>query len=308
MKDTSDSVTTNAPVLRVTQLDTLELDESLLATIKQSINQDLFKYIQTNFFQKYHTELYAAVKLLLWYHTYFKTGQTVSQSILNWSYVSNEKSLLVHKIAHACFYCLDEWFEERFHVLVKWLFNKFRQPTTGFDEQERKLDRCLLLIRIVFKIGSFLTYLKFLFDGKYLNLWQALLKLRAVYTREQLMRNYDHEISEKEMLWQTYFSLFKLLDSLVDLNKIYRNFFKSLKKKPTDEQRSNFNQNLCAICENHPTMVHCSINYDQTNSCKHVFCYFCIRRALNETENRYVCTVCANIINDCEVFINKNNS
>ena len=58
--------TEHFPVLRAVQLDTSELDETLLVNLKQLLNQDLFKYIQFGLLQKYHVEIFALVKLFIW--------------------------------------------------------------------------------------------------------------------------------------------------------------------------------------------------------------------------------------------------
>lgn len=170
------------PVLRVTHLDTQELDESLLEQLKHSLNQDYFKYMQTDFFQRYHTEIFAALKILLWYHTYYKGSQTVSQSIFDWSYSSSQSGL--KKILHACFYCLDEWFEERFLGLVKsflvYAYNRlYRVNDTVRRNFQQKIDRFFSFIKLAISWLSLFNYLTFLVNGKYLHLWERILKLKV---------------------------------------------------------------------------------------------------------------------------------
>jgi hypothetical protein len=75
------------PVLRVTQLDTVELDDALLLNLKKSINEDFFKYIQSKTLQKYNVEIFTGLKMIIWYYTYGKRNQTIGQSILGWQYV-----------------------------------------------------------------------------------------------------------------------------------------------------------------------------------------------------------------------------
>ena len=54
------------PVLRSIQLDTTDLDQTLMLNLRELLNQDLFKYVQLNYFQKYNIELFALVKFLIW--------------------------------------------------------------------------------------------------------------------------------------------------------------------------------------------------------------------------------------------------
>lgn len=275
------------PVLRVTQLDTQELDESLLLNLKQSINQDFFKYIQYDFFQKYHVEIFTAVKFVLWYNTYYKNSHTVGQSILDWKY---NKNSLFKKCLHGAIYCLDEWVEEKFPILFQ-----------RFCPNERVLN----LLRIFLKTSSFLNYLVFLFDGKYLHLWERILRLRPVYNKEQYMRNFNHEVSQREELWQTYFSIFKLIDSLISFKNLLTKVKKAylIKIRPKNHLENSINLSLCAICQNEPTMVHCSVNANTLDGCKHVFCYFCIKKALTDNDNKFQCRICNNFIYDIEFLL-----
>lgn len=112
-------------------------------------------------------------------------------------------------------------------------------------------------------------------------------------------------------MWQAYFSLFKLADSLFDLTRVYKKFMTNTGLSTTRLSEANKNENemkLCAICGNQPTMVHCAKNYSDSDACKHVYCYFCLSRAINESSSHgYVCRICSRIIYDCEMFINNKN-
>ena len=108
------------PVLRVTQLDTSELDEALLVNIHQSLNRDYFKYLQINFLQKYHNQIFTGIKLIIWYNTYYKHGQTVGQSIFDWNYRDHHTKF--KQCIHTIVYCFDEWMLELFPCVTKYLF------------------------------------------------------------------------------------------------------------------------------------------------------------------------------------------
>ncbi|RNA22041.1 peroxisome biogenesis factor 2 [Brachionus plicatilis] len=244
------------PVLRVTQLDTNELDQSILLTLKQSLNQDIFKYIQHNFFQKYNTEIFAVIKCILWHFTFNKRSQTIGQSLLSWSYLEKKKINVIKKIIHCLIFCFDEFFIEKFPILIR----KF------LDNLGRKRQ-----------------------NQEYLRLWERILGLQPSYMQEQYLKSYSHEISEREELWQTYFSLFKLIDSLINFNKMYSKVSKFRAKNST--LHDEFSIKICALCDNSPSMAHQSADYDNLDSCKHVFCYLCIKKALMDNQNKFECPV-----------------
>lgn len=292
------------PVLRVTQLDTNELNESLLLTIKRSLNEDFFKYIQFKYIQHYRIELFAGLKFILWYNTYGKNDQTVGQSIFDWSYVfdrSNTKRvILLKKIIHAVIYCLDEWFEEKAFELLKkiirFLFNK-KKPSTNDNAAEnsifeKQFYKTIDIISRVYKSISFLNYITFLHNGKYLNLWERLLGMRPVYKNPQLMMQSSGatEASIREELWQTYFSLFRLSNSLFDFEKFYNKFIKSklFNESQTVQVLDNevsikeIDLMHCGICKNEPIAAHRSKfeNNKENVYCKHSFCYYCIKQEI----------------------------
>lgn len=292
------------PVLRVTQLDTNELDESLVLTLKQSLNQDIFKYIQQSFFQRYNTEIFTAIKFFLWYFTFNKRSQTVGQSILNWTYLKANKINRVKKILHCLIFCFDELFVEKFPNLIRIFLNFIKKYQNQDLENDvviaRKVEKITNFFSLCLRSISFFHYLQFLFEGKYLRIWERILSLKPTYTQEQYIKSYNHEISEREELWQTYFSLFKLIDSLVNFNKIYSKVSKyGAKNFPRHDE---MNYKICVLCENSPSLVHRSIDYEKLETCKHVFCYLCIKKELIENSNRFECPQCKKIITEIELF------
>ena len=308
-------------VLRVTQLDTSELDDALLVNLKQSINQDYFKYIQLSFFQKYHTEIFAGIKCLLWYYTYHKRGQTVGQSIFDWYYVEQSRA---KKILHMIVYCLDEWLLEKLPDLLKYMLTlwmngtKKNSPQQNDDhqsirefERSRRIDRFFNGLKLALKMFTFCNYVGFLLNGRYLNLWERIVRLQPVYRKEQYMRSFDHKLFERELLWQSYFSLFKLADGVFDFKKVQAKLRKKLQtlKKPTQAhvdaatRRLNVDISVCGICESQPpTLVHCAVNF-KGDGCKHVYCYMCIKKALSEDNDQYSCRICDRRVTSVEMYL-----
>lgn len=179
MSDPVNLGTAPAPVLRVTHLDTQELDESLLVQLKNSINQSYFKYMRTDFFQRYQPEIFAALKFILWYHTYHRNSQTVAQSVLDWSYA---RQTPLKKIIHAAFYCLDEWIEERLLGFLKlvlvYVYDRvYRVNDTVRIEFRNRVEKIFSVIKAAFSWISLANYLLFLTNGKYMSLMERLLGL-----------------------------------------------------------------------------------------------------------------------------------
>lgn len=299
------------PVLRVAQLDTAELDNQLLGSLRQSINDDYFKYIQAGFVQKYHAEIFAALKFVLWYNTYLKRGQTVGQSLFDWSHVNRSGIKL---IAHCLVYCLDEWLEQRLADLVRLLFKCFlalkRRLTISNDDAANlnKLERVVERVQHVLRVASLVNFALFLLEGKYLHLWERLLRLRPVYKRQQFMRESNTDVVAREHLWQSYFALFKLGDSLLNFRSFYAKIVKkythSYNNRATRAADTTINFAQCAICDQAPTNVHQAID----SECKHLFCYYCIATKIGDSlTNEFECSKCFKPIKRVQMYFNNEN-
>lgn len=268
-------------VLRVTQIDTFELDKELLEMLKNSLSEDLFKYIQVNFLIRHQVEIFTAIKVLLWYLTFYRNGQTIGQSTLDWHYKEHPAGKALRKIVHLIVYCLDDWFEVR-------IKNKIAN------------NKLATLLEAFFKSASLLNFLAFLFNGNYLHLWQRLFNFNSVYSSRQYLREIDTELTERELLWHSYFTLVKFLNKTFNLKNYLLNKLKRRLKQKRGalgsmaqmvKDESDF-ESECAVCQQ--SLVNaCRSN---TSSCKHLFCFYCIQSSLALNGASFSCPKCSSVI------------
>jgi len=238
-------------VLRVTQLDTDELDSELINQFKL-LTEECFKYIRFKFIIKYQREINTAIKIVIWYFTYYKTNQTIGQTILNWSYKT--KLNRISKLVHLVFFCFDD-------VLESTLENKSKR------------------LYYVWKVFEFLNFLKFLYSGDYLHFWQRLFQFRPLYHKEQDMREISTDYTERELIWQSYFLLIKLLNSVFNFKSLTISRLILSKKNDSqqtvdDTNNDNNESKSCRLCQDVSiTNAYCF------KSCKfkHLYCYYCIK-------------------------------
>lgn len=266
-------------VLRVTQLDTFELDKELLEILKNSLNEDLFKYIQVKFLIKYQIEIFTAIKALLWYLTFYRNGQTIGQSTLDWHYKEHSTGKILRKIVHFIVYCLDDWFEVR-------IKNKITN---------NKLARSL---EIFFKSASLFNFLTFLFNGSYLHLWQRLFNFNSVYSTRQYLREIDTELTERELLWHSYFTLVKFLNKTFNMKNYILNKLKRLKHKRSVMANMSLVKDESELESECPICQQSLVNACRTNlsSCKHLFCFYCIQSSLALNGASFTCPKCSTVI------------
>ena len=330
-------------VLRVTQLDTHELDLWLVDIFRQAVTTDAFKYATSGAggatillaqFYKYRVEVFTALKCFIWYHTYYKHGRTHAQSLFEWSYARQQQDdkgqALIKTLTHACLFCFDELIEERLASLcrfvVRSLFAKKIGPKRDDDDDasnaqiEIRIDTWIAWLRRLVRLASFVNYLLFVFNGRYAHIGERLLALRGSYNRTDVpppSPEASSAVADREALWQTYFLLIRLANRLIDTRKLWRRahlFFLKQKQQQqlTSKERVILNE-TCAICEQVPTLVHCDAsNIKKTSenaaaaaavpSCRHVFCYYCVRKHMLENNDRYYCMQCSAHVTQVKPF------
>ena len=259
-------------VLRVTQLDTHELDVELLNQYKL-VTEECFKYIRSKFISKYHGEINTAIKFVIWYFTYYKNSQTIGQSILDWSYKAADGKLeAVKKLIHLVFFCFDDILESKIQ------------------------NQGLLGVVRVFK---FLNFLKFLYSGDHFHLWERLFRFKPIYKEQQDMRQINTDFTERELIWQSYFLLIKLLNSVFNFKTMTISRLILQDKKENDENAVDIDEDVdalkCRAC--HDTSLTNAFRY---KSCRfnHFYCYYCIKSTFSK---RNSCKLCSNDIVEASI-------
>lgn len=272
-------MTTSLKVLRVTQLDTQELDDEFNLLVNKSFNDELLKYLSTTISTKYNKHLLDIINIIIWYFTYFKNRQTIGQSILEWKYSTENKGRLM----------------SRLHLITHLILNTNLISINDLIDKNNKL-------RILSKLLNLINYLIFLINGDYLFIWLRIFKLKSFYTKEEIFINnqeqqLNNKITERELLWHSYFQLIKFLNKTFNLKKLTIKFNKETINKSKLKDDVDIIHNKCSIC-NDLLKIPCeSIN----NNCLHLFCYYCIKSYLN-LNNSYSCNKCSCQIYDFDLF------
>ena len=108
----------------------------------------------------------------------------------------------------------------------------------------------------------------------------------------------------REELWQAYFSVFRLSNSLFDFGQIYRRYFGVKKTKMMKVAGQEIELSRCGICGEEVVQAHRSIGYgEKDGGCKHVFCYVCIRQEMAENGDKYFCDVCERSVDKIKLFV-----
>ncbi|KAM4705849.1 peroxisome biogenesis factor 2 [Rhinophrynus dorsalis] len=258
------------PVLRISQLDAVELNKALEQLIWSQFNS-CFQGFKPGLLTRFEPELKAFLWLFLWRYTIFTKNATVGQAILNIHYkndLSQTKNYRPmnkqQKVWFALFTIGGKWLEERGYDLLS------NHP---FGTSFQKTKSVLNAVSGLLKLGALLNFLIFLQQGKFATLTERLLGIRSVFRKPQDIRQVGFDYMNREILWHGFAEFLIFLLPLINTHKLKSKLFSWL--KPLKVQGHN-DPSLavlckeCCLCGEWPAMPH-------TIGCSHVFCYYCIK-------------------------------
>lgn len=273
------------PVLRISQLDALELDSALEQLLWSQFSQ-CFQSCRPGLLTPLEPELRALLQLLLWRFTLYSDSATVGQSLLSLRYhnagspspryrpLSRRQKLGMAFLGPGV-----GWLRERLHKLL--LLG--RGLTTGRAPSEadgagllqRGLRACLTLLSSAAQLASLFNFLVFLRSGRHPALAERLVGARAVFSKANVARDVTYQYMNRELLWHGFSDFLIFLLPLVNTRKLKAAASSLLLGGGAAEadggaaatQRA---LKECGLCGEWPIMPHAV-------GCRHVFCYYCIK-------------------------------
>ena len=261
-------------VLRVSQLDAVELDDELLSVLQQQLLA-VFKVLPSIHLLQFKPELRAALRAFLWWHSVRTTGQTFGQNMLDVQYSTKPTIAATlsarHKYTLLMLSVVVEWLRDRFHVVGSLL---------PLGLAPRQLEALLGYLTAAVNTLSLLNFAVFLLRGSYASLLQRLAGVLVAPSQPQSLRSYSYDYMNREIHWHG-FSEF-LFFVLPHLNVFaVRNWLRrmlSLHSSPPADP------SVCVFCEKPPTMARLA-------QCGHVYCYYCLR-ANCMADSHFLCSAC----------------
>ncbi|XP_038622541.1 peroxisome biogenesis factor 2 [Tachyglossus aculeatus] len=265
------------PVLRVSQLDALELDRALEQLICSQLTQ-CFHGFQPGLLARFEPEVKALVGLLLWRFSVYSRDATVGQGILGIRYDRGGPLSRRQKLGFAASAVGGPWLEARAFDLCR-----ARRPLPPAG-----LGRWAGLAAGLLKLAGLLNFLLFLRGGRFATLTERLLGLRSVFARPQGARQPAFDYMNRELLWHGFAEFLIFLLPLVNVQKLKARLrswrFPAARETPGPEAPAPRTTRACALCGQWPTLPH-------TVGCPHVFCYYCIKTSCL-MDARFSCPAC----------------
>ncbi|XP_015341372.1 peroxisome biogenesis factor 2 isoform X2 [Marmota marmota marmota] len=256
-------------VLRISQLDALELNKALEQLVWSQFTQ-CFHGFKPGLFARFEPEVKAFLWLFLWRFTIYSKNATVGQSVLNIQYKDSFSQSLRYqppsknqKIWYAVCTIGGRWLEERCYDL----FRNHHLASFG------KLKQCANFVVGLLKLGGLINFLIFLQRGKFATLTERLLGINSVFCRPQNAREVGFEYMNRELLWHGFAEFLIFLLPLINIQKLKAKLSSwciPLTGASNSDSTLATSGKECSLCGEWPTMPH-------TIGCEHIFCYYCVK-------------------------------
>ncbi|XP_034718402.1 peroxisome biogenesis factor 2 isoform X1 [Etheostoma cragini] len=268
------------PVLRISQLDALELDSSLEQLVWTQFSQ-CFHNCRPGLLTPLEPELRALLHLLLWRFTLFSSSATVGQSLLSLRYHNILSSpgryrplSRRQKLGLALLTAGPRWLQERSHSLLLCLSSGGSVSERDGGLLQQGLRNCLTLVSSVTQLANLINFLVFLRKGRHPVLSERIVGARAAFSEPNVVRDVTYRYMNRELLWHGFAEFLIFLLPLINTRKLKATVFsfvfggESADRRGATEGQGVWKE--CGLCGEWPTMPH-------TVGCQHVFCYYCIK-------------------------------
>ncbi|XP_039983169.1 peroxisome biogenesis factor 2 isoform X2 [Xiphias gladius] len=214
------------PVLRISQLDALELDSALEQLVWTQFSQ-CFQNCRPGLLTSLEPELRALLQLLLWRFTLYSSSATVGQSLLSLHYHSTLSSSPHYKplsrrqkLGLALFTLCPSWLQERYHNLLLCLGLCSAGPVyvriSGLLQQG--LRSCLTLVSSIAQLARLINFLVFLRKGCHPVLAERIVGAQAVFSKSRAVRDITYQYMNRELLWHGFAEFLIFLLPLINLD------------------------------------------------------------------------------------------
>ncbi|XP_072234278.1 peroxisome biogenesis factor 2 isoform X1 [Leuresthes tenuis] len=272
----------HTPVLRISQLDALELDSALEQLLWTQFSQ-CFQNCRPGVLTPIEPELRALLHLLLWRFTLYSRSTTVGQSMLSLRYHSTSSLSPRYRplspsqtLGLAILTAGPRWLQERFHLLLPC----FGLSSRGSDSEtdggllQQGLRNALTIVSGIAKFASLINFLVFLRHGRYPVLAERITGAQAVFSQPNAVRDVTYQYMNRELMWHGFAEFLIFLLPLINTRKLKAAMSSLMfRERSSDEKGGSEAQEAwkeCGLCGEWPTLPH-------TVGCQHVFCYYCIK-------------------------------
>ncbi|KAI9712987.1 MAG: peroxisome assembly protein (Peroxin-2) [Candelaria pacifica] len=328
------------PAFRVGQVDAELLDEELLELLKGQVGEAL-KYYGSHLKDEWSSEILLGLRTVLFKLTIWDHDASYGAALQNLRYTDGRNRGPVNlrpsrwqKALYGAFtvggrYAWNKWED--------WLI----EQEGGYDEPTanvRLLSRLSSIVSTTHSVAALLSFLVFLFNGRYRTIIDRVLRLRLAPPSNQVSREVSFEYLNRQLVWHAFTEFLLFLLPLVGISRWRRWLARVWRKAKSVFKRSGsveeeglkvggelafLPERTCAICyqDQNPTStsenevlaisgasggVIGSAQIDITNAyetipCGCVYCFVCIAQRLEAEEGEgWICLRCGELVKECK--------
>lgn len=275
-------------VLRVTQLDAAQLENSVFQILQDELKTSL-QNDSLSFLLYVKPELNAILRYILWKLSINKAGITIGQSMFNTEYLYLNQSISCRqRYIFGVVTILLPWVKERFSDIIKVFNFLFKANSVIYSPQN--IENVYKYIERLLKLLSLINFILFLRYGKRASILERTLQLDHVFSDKPTPRYIDYAYMRKEMLWEATSQTLICLLPFLNVQKLSNTFAKLCRYFRNDVITNHKKLFECAICSEKATNPYCG-------NCKHIFCYYCIQVNILY-DSGYNCPTCGDVISE----------
>ena len=252
-------------VLRVSQLDAVELD----AELTDSLQSQFIGSVKLFTISRLTPELKLLLRWYLWKNSVHATGRTFGQKMLGLKYSQAGNKFVPlrsgHKFSLFFLMVVAQWLQDRTDMLLSVL------PHVSASVVQKTLSR----LTVIVKIATICNFFDFLLKGHFPTFQDRVLGITSVPDRRQTLRQTSYDFMNREILWHGFaefmFNVLPQFNSFAIRNWLRRTWNNLAPPRIETEPRMLQTKDFltCQFCESMPTLPY-------VTNCGHVYCYYCI--------------------------------
>jgi peroxin-2 len=223
------------PAFRVGQVDAELLDEALLDLLKKQAGEGL-KYYGAHLKDDWSAEITTAIRAFMWKLSIWDHGQSYGASLQGLKYIDargNPDAQVDRKEA-------TKWQRGLYGLITvggRYTWSRWEERLSslenGYDEPSpliQRLSRITTFLSTSHNIAAFLSFLIFLYNGRYRTLTDRILRLRLVPTSNQTNREVSFEFLNRQLVWHAFTEFLLFILPLVGISRWKRWIARAWKK------------------------------------------------------------------------------
>lgn len=264
-------------VLRISQLDALELDGDLTNVIQEKFFA-IFEFLPSvSLLENLKPELKVILRYLIWKWSLASSrGCTFGQEMMSLKYThsSTGSTTLTTRQKYLLLFM---------SVFPSWCSDRLIGISDIFIPPTLRVDKLINFLKAFLQFCTFINFCCFLLNGLYPSLKERLLKIEMVPRRPQVLRQLTFQFMNREIIWYGFSEFLFSVLPLMNFSPL-RNLCHKVVHNLIPQRERVADINRCVYCDDMSVLP-------QISSCGHVFCYYCISANVLADSN-FPCPLC----------------